>query len=175
MLNLRQWTPIPTLTEPMPTDGRLASSPSKKGRRRSVRSDEQVELRKKSIRDKHYKILFVDDDGKFRKATVRWLKAEFGLEVWEADSGDSAIQEVKRDNSYDFILLDLMMPPGKDGVETFLELKELNVAAKRVVMMSAHSSSEVWDRAVKLGFQPLSKPLTEVEETLIEIFSGYKG
>jgi CheY-like chemotaxis protein len=129
---------------------------------------------KESVRSKNYRILFVDDDKPFREATARWLRLDFGLDVVEAESGREALRKVEQDDPYDFIFLDLMMPPGIDGVETYLNLRNFKPTA-RVVMMSAYSDSELWNRAVDLGFKPLHKPLTEVTDSLIEIFGGSGG
>jgi CheY-like chemotaxis protein len=123
------------------------------------------------IRGENYKILFVDDEERFRRTTARWLRKEFNVVVDVVESGRAAIQAAGQNASYDFIFLDLMMP-GLDGVRTYRELRRLNVTA-RVVMMSAYSSSELWREAEELGLQPLPKPLKE--ESLIEIFDSRRG
>jgi CheY-like chemotaxis protein len=158
-------------TELPRSGGANSPQPSQGRKRRGRRSQSELDAMKESVKSKNYRMLFVDDDKAFREATARWLRLEFGLDVVEAGSGREALQKVEQDDPYDFIFLDLMMPPGIDGVETYLNLMNFKPAA-RVVMMSAFSNSDLWNRAVALGLKPLHKPLTEVMDYLIEIFGG---
>ena len=55
------------------------------------------------------KILIVDDN-KLNIKVARRALADFDLEVEEALSGQEAIEKVKTGNTYDLILMDIMMP-----------------------------------------------------------------
>ncbi|BAE86412.1 response regulator transcription factor [Desulfitobacterium hafniense] len=58
------------------------------------------------------KILVVDDDERIREIVRLYLEAE-GYDIEEADNGNSALEKVRKD-SFDLVILDLMMP-GLDG------------------------------------------------------------
>ena len=69
------------------------------------------------------KILLVDDNDLTRELDSDILQEE-GATVITADSGEMAIELFKRDNSFDAILLDLIMP-GMSGIEATSEIRRL--------------------------------------------------
>ena len=103
------------------------------------------------------RILIVDDEANIRRMLGALLRAE-GFEVAEAANGNAALltlDEVRPD----LVFMDLMMPPGPDGIETLATLREKD-AAVPVIMMSGKAQLTDAVRAVKLGaFQFLEKPL----------------
>ena len=68
------------------------------------------------------KILWVDDEIDSLKPHILFLEQK-GFIVDKAVSGDDAIAKV-RDEQLDLVLLDEMMP-GKDGLATLEEIKEI--------------------------------------------------
>ncbi|HEV8455955.1 MAG TPA: sigma-54 dependent transcriptional regulator, partial [Gemmatimonadales bacterium] len=71
----------------------------------------------------------------------------------------------------DVVLLDLMMPPGPDGLETLTRMRDRGSTAP-VIMMSGKAQLTDAVRAVKLGaFQFLEKPLT-LEAVLVTVRSA---
>ena len=68
------------------------------------------------------KILWVDDEIDSLKPHMLFLEQR-GYKVDGAISGDDALVMVKK-NKYDMVLLDEMMP-GKDGLTTLEEIKEI--------------------------------------------------
>ncbi len=102
-------------------------------------------------------ILIIDDEANIRRMVGALLKAE-GFEVAEAPNGNAgllALPTVKPD----IILLDLMMPPGPDGLAT-LESIRAGDADIPVIMMSGKAQLADAVRAVQMGaFQFLEKPL----------------
>ena len=68
-----------------------------------------------------HKILVVDDDEEIRVFLTTLLSDE-GAAVFEAADGDEAIEKAASSKP-DLITLDLSMP-GKDGIETFCDLRE---------------------------------------------------
>ena len=104
------------------------------------------------------RVLIVDDEANIRRMVGALLQAE-GFETAEAGSGPAALAVL--DTAVpDAILLDLMMPPGPDGLATLAELKQ-RVPQVPVVMMSGKATLADAVRATKLGaFQFLEKPLT---------------
>jgi len=104
------------------------------------------------------RILLVDDEANIRKMVSALLESE-GFETLEAPNGQAAL-EVVADDTPDAVLLDLMMPPGPDGLATLEQLKK-KAPHVPVVMMSGKANLADAVRATKLGaFQFLEKPLT---------------
>src|SRR5438093_9925131 len=82
-----------------------------------------------------------------------------GFETAEAANGSAGIAAVERD-APDVVLLDLMMPPGPDGLATLEQIRK-RAPHVPVVMMSGKANLADAVRATKLGaFQFLEKPLT---------------
>ena len=103
-------------------------------------------------------ILLVDDEANIRRMLGALLRDE-GLTVAEAPNGNAALLMVDQADP-DVILLDLLMPPGPDGLETLARLRERGRHTP-VIMMSGKAQLTDAVRAVKLGaFQFLEKPLT---------------
>jgi two-component system, NtrC family, nitrogen regulation response regulator NtrX len=104
------------------------------------------------------RILLVDDEANIRKMVCALLESE-GFDTLEAPNGQAALTLVGEDPP-DVVLLDLMMPPGPDGLATLEQLKK-RAPDVPVVMMSGKANLTDAVRATKLGaFQFLEKPLT---------------
>jgi two-component system, NtrC family, nitrogen regulation response regulator NtrX len=104
------------------------------------------------------RILLVDDEANIRKMVSALLVSE-GFETVEAPNGQAALALVGEDPP-DAVLLDLLMPPGPDGLATLEQLKR-RAPDVPVVMMSGKANLTDAVRATKLGaFQFLEKPLT---------------
>ena len=103
-------------------------------------------------------VLLVDDEANIRRMLAALLRGE-GFTVAEASNGNAALLLID-DVDPDVILLDLLMPPGPNGLETLSHLRERGRTAP-VIMMSGKAQLTDAVRAVKLGaFQFLEKPLT---------------
>jgi DNA-binding NtrC family response regulator len=104
------------------------------------------------------RVLVVDDEGNLRRMLRAVLEAE-GYAVDEASGGEDAIRQAASGEP-DVVLLDLIMPPGPDGLAV---LERLHAAQPDtpVIMMSGKATLADAVRATKLGaFQFLEKPLT---------------
>jgi two-component system nitrogen regulation response regulator NtrX len=103
-------------------------------------------------------ILLVDDEANIRRMLGALLRSE-GFAVTEAPNGNSALLLLDEVDP-DVVLLDLLMPPGPDGLETLSKIRDRGDAAP-VIMMSGKAQLTDAVRAVKLGaFQFLEKPLS---------------
>lgn len=91
-----------------------------------------------------YKILVVDDEMNIRRVVRKYAEFE-GYEVDEAENGMAAIEKVKN-NDYDLIVMDIMMPK-LDGFSTCKELKKSKDIP--VIMLSARG--EEYDKL--FGFE----------------------
>ena len=108
-------------------------------------------------------VLLVDDEANIRRMLAALLREE-GFTVAEAANGNAALLQLD-DVDPDVVLLDLLMPPGPDGLETLARLRERGRSTP-VIMMSG--KAQLTD-AVKLGaFQFLEKPLTP-ESVLVTV------
>jgi two-component system nitrogen regulation response regulator NtrX len=100
----------------------------------------------------------VDDEANIRRMLGALLRSE-GFTVTEAPNGNAALL-LMDDADPDVVLLDLMMPPGPDGLETLTRMRDRGRSAP-VIMMSGKAQLTDAVRAVKLGaFQFLEKPLS---------------
>jgi len=107
-------------------------------------------------KEKKVSVLVVDDDAGMVESLCDIL-SEKGYEAEAAVSGEEALEKA-RHRPFDCFLMDIRMP-GKNGVDTFRELKEINPDAY-VVFMTAYSASELVDEAKEEGaIEVLAKPL----------------
>jgi two-component system, response regulator YesN len=97
-----------------------------------------------------YKILLVEDEKILRDAYAIMLDVQTGFTLDVASNGEEALKLCK-ENKYDLILLDLMMPI-LDGAG-FLEKANLSKKSPhtRVVIMSNLSSGEGLEKVLRLG------------------------
>jgi DNA-binding response OmpR family regulator len=105
---------------------------------------------------KQIRIAIVDDDEDFAESMAIMLEGR-GYEVELAYSGEEAIKKF-REMVFDIVFMDVKLP-GKNGVESFLEIRKLKPDAK-VVMMTGFSVEQLLDKAVENGaWDVLHKPL----------------
>jgi two-component system nitrogen regulation response regulator NtrX len=115
------------------------------------------------------RILIVDDEANIRRMLAALLKGE-GFESEQAANGNAALLALDQVHP-DAVLLDLQMPPGPDGLETLVQIRERE-ASIPVIMMSGKAQLTDAVKAIKLGaFQFLEKPLTP-EAVLMTLRSG---
>jgi two-component system nitrogen regulation response regulator NtrX len=111
-------------------------------------------------------VLLVDDEANIRRMLAALLREE-GFTVAEAPNGNAALLQLD-DVDPDVVLLDLLMPPGPDGIDTLATMRERGRGAP-VIMMSGKAQLGDAVRAVQLGaFQFLEKPLTP-ESVLVTV------
>ncbi len=102
------------------------------------------------------RVLVVDDEESHRLMLKAVLK-EDGYQVGEAADGSEAIRAVEQE-SFDLILLDLRMP-GKDGIETLMEIRKISPLVP-IIIMTAFASIKTAVEALKAGASDyLTKPL----------------
>ncbi len=104
------------------------------------------------------RVLLVDDESNIRRMVSALLQSD-GYDTVEAADGNAAMVRLTED-APDVVLLDLMMPPGPDGLATLEQIRK-RAPHIPVVMMSGKANLADAVRATKLGaFQFLEKPLT---------------
>lgn len=122
------------------------------------------------------RILMVDDNHEIREV-VNILLAGEGYEVDEAADGSEALKKI-RANTYDLVILDVMMP-GMNGYQTCMEIRK----SKNTPILFLSAKSQVEDKT--LGFSSggddyLPKPFSYQEllsrvKALIRRYQVYKG
>lgn len=109
------------------------------------------------IRNRRLEILLIDDDEEWRDSLSYRLKTKYGAIVTSVDSGRVGIDLVIAGKIFNVIFLDLKMPD-LDGLKTYHELRQSNVAC-RIVVMSAHRQSPEWKEAEELDLELVEKPI----------------
>lgn len=104
------------------------------------------------------KVLVVDDDEIQREVSLKLLK-RLGYQAKTVTSGERAVEYLKN-NKVDLILLDMIMPLGMDGAETYQEIKRM-YPNQRALIVSGYSESAKVNKAQILGAGAyVKKPLT---------------
>ncbi len=105
------------------------------------------------------KVLIVDDDEMQRQISLHIL-TKLGYRVSVVESGEKAV-EFLRENSQDLVILDMLMPGGIDGAETYRQILEVNPDQKAIILSGFSESDRVLE-AQKLGAGAfVRKPITK--------------
>ena len=138
--------------------------------------DIQMEIRSEQPENKASRVLIVDDNPEIREIIHILLGGE-GYDIEEAKNGNEAILKTK-ENAFDLIILDIMMP-GMDGYHTCMEIRKESNAP--ILFLSAKTR----EGDKMLGFSSggddyLAKPFSYNElvsraKALIRRYQVYKG
>jgi PAS domain S-box-containing protein len=93
-------------------------------------------------------ILVIDDVAEQRTLTQRMLQ-RLGYSVMTAESGEQAVELIKN-GSYDLLILDMIMPPGMDGLETYRRIIDI-VPNQRAVIASGYAETERVHETQRIG------------------------
>lgn len=103
-------------------------------------------------------ILIVDDAPEQRELTRRMMQ-RLGYRAETAASGEIAVA-MAAEGAYDLLILDMIMPDGIDGLETYRQVLE-KVPHQRAVIASGYSKSDRVEAAQRLGAgNYIKKPFT---------------
>src|SRR5262249_7046760 len=80
----------------------------------------------------HERILIVDDD-QGQREVARELLGTLGYRVDVVGSGEEALTYL-HDNRADLLVLDMVMPPGIDGAETYRRVLELRPTQRAIIV-----------------------------------------
>ncbi len=121
-------------------------------------AEKEKALPLENYRGKGESVLVVDDSGEQRRLISEMLE-KLGYSVETAASGEEAVRYLKN-NSADLLILDMIMDPGIDGLETYKRVLEFHPGQKAVIL-SGFSETERVKEAQKLGAgQYIKKPYT---------------
>jgi Response regulator containing CheY-like receiver, AAA-type ATPase, and DNA-binding domains len=123
---------------------------------RQESAQDNVPLRLEEYSGKGESILIVDDVKEQREIASLMLK-KLGYAVTSVASGEEAVDYLKN-NSADLLVLDMIMDPGIDGLETYKKILQLHPKQKAIIV-SGFSETERVKEIQKLGAGPyLKKP-----------------
>jgi signal transduction histidine kinase len=104
------------------------------------------------------KILIVDDI-KSQREIASMILTQLGYLPADVSSGEEAIEYVKN-NNVDLLILDMIMDPGMDGLDTYRNILEINPKQKAIII-SGFSDTDRVKETQKLGAgQYIKKPYT---------------
>jgi DNA-binding NtrC family response regulator len=116
------------------------------------------------------KVLVVDDEEPFRRLLKKELSRK-GYAVEVAPDGSEALR-LLHDNSFDVILLDVVMP-GVDGISLMKKLKE-DPGAPAIIVLTGKATVETAVEAMKNGaYDYLTKPY-KLDELVIVVDRAYE-
>ncbi|MCP4152776.1 MAG: PAS domain S-box protein [bacterium] len=103
--------------------------------------------------------ILVVDDGEDQREISSLLLTSLGYKVETASSGEAAIEYLKN-NSVDLVILDMIMEPGIDGLDTYRQIRLLNPGLK-VIISSGYIETGRVKEARRLGVgQYVKKPFS---------------
>ena len=119
------------------------------------------------------KILVVDDNKLNIKVACRTLK-DFNFEIDECYDGKECLDKINQGNTYDLILMDIMMP-NMNGEQTIAELKKKDTFKTPVIALTADAVAEAREKYISEGFVDyISKPFSkeQIKEKLDMVFAN---
>ncbi len=104
------------------------------------------------------RILVVDDDPLQLEVCSRLLE-NLGYRAAAVESGEEAVSFIKS-NPQDLVILDMIMPNGIDGTETYRRILEI-YPEQKAILVSGYAQSERVEEALRLGAgEYIKKPLS---------------
>lgn len=119
------------------------------------------------------KILVVDDNKLNIKVACRALK-DFNFEIDECYDGKECLDKINQGNTYDLILMDIMMP-NMNGEQTIAELKKKDTFKTPVIALTADAVAGAREKYISEGFVDyISKPFSkeQIKEKLDMVFAS---
>ncbi|MBW2216707.1 MAG: response regulator [Deltaproteobacteria bacterium] len=103
--------------------------------------------------------ILVVDDVKEQRQIASAMLSELGYSVATVSSGESAVEYLKK-NPADLLILDMIMDPGIDGLETYRRILQTHPSQKAIIA-SGFSETDRVKEAKKLGVgHYIKKPYT---------------
>lgn len=115
---------------------------------REKRADAETERSVDDFMGRGERILVVDDVGEQRQIASGILR-RLGYEVTSVASGEDAVAWARTQHP-DLVILDMIMDPGMDGLETYRQLLKIN-SQQKAIIASGFSESEKVQTALKIG------------------------
>ncbi|MFW2365846.1 MAG: ATP-binding protein [Desulforhopalus sp.] len=120
-------------------------------------------------------ILLVDDLAD-QRLLGKEILSSLGYRVKTVSSGEEAV-EFMQNGSVNLVLLDMVMDPGMDGLETYLKIREI-YPDQLVIIVSGYCETERMEKSLELGVRCfIKKPYTleEIAETINRELRSHEG
>jgi signal transduction histidine kinase/ActR/RegA family two-component response regulator len=121
----------------------------------------KLEYRLEELKGNGESILVVDDVAQQREIAADML-AKLGYIVYTEPSGEAAVEHFKR-HTADLLLLDMIMEPGMDGLDTYRRILTIK-PEQRAVIASGYSETDRVKEAQRLGAGPYVKKPYSLEK-----------
>jgi CheY-like chemotaxis protein len=119
------------------------------------------------------RLLIVDDKREIRQLVRATLEFD-GWDVFEAETGDAAVEAAAR-HKPDLVIMDMMMPGTIDGMEATRRIKSAPETAGCKVIMLSGSEIELREAALAAGVAEfIQKPFSPLDliEKIEELFGN---
>jgi CheY-like chemotaxis protein len=116
--------------------------------RDEIGKEQQNSDRKNDYTGKGESILVVDDVQGQRELASRML-TKLKYQVSAVESGENAVEHLKK-GTVDLVVLDMIMDPGMDGLDTYREILKISPGQKTIIV-SGFSESDRVRQAQALG------------------------
>jgi len=104
-------------------------------------------------------LILVVDDVKEQREIATHILTKLGYSVTSVSSGIKAIEYIKQ-NLVDIVVLDMIMDPGIDGLDTYKEISKIS-SGQKAIIASGFAENERVREAQRLGAgQYIKKPYT---------------
>lgn len=122
---------------------------------------------------KKIRVLMIDDNVALTEMVKEYFKDNKKIEVVDSyDNGADGVKAIiEKENEYDIVLLDLIMPK-KDGVAVLEELKKKNIT-RNIIVETSYNSPEVIRNVSEYGVNYyILKPfeLEDLENRILDVF-----
>ena len=120
--------------------------------------------------------ILVVDDVKEQREIASSMLSQLGYAVSAVSSGEEAIKYMN-DNTADLLVLDMIMDPGIDGLDTYKKILDLHPKQK-VILASGYSETDRVKKALNLGAgKYIKKPYTvkDISVAVMEELAGKGG
>ena len=117
-------------------------------------------------------ILVVDDVAEQREIAALMLR-RLGYTVEAVDSGEAAVEHL-RCRPADLVILDMIMDPGIDGLETFRRIRQVN-PGQRAIIASGYAETDRVKEALRLGASVYVKKPYTLEKLGTAVKAGLEG
>ncbi len=103
--------------------------------------------------------VLIVDDVKEQREIAEAMLSQIGYSVTTVSSGEEAIEYLKN-NSADLLILDMIMDPGMDGLETYKKILEINPDQKAIIASGYSETERVRETQILGAGIYLKKPYT---------------
>jgi DNA-binding NtrC family response regulator len=111
------------------------------------------------LRGNGEKILIIDDDENQRNIAGMML-THLGYTTQAACCGEEGVALIGKNHRFDLVILDMIMPPGMDGFETYKQIVSI-CEGQKAIIASGYSETERVKKTIALGAGAyLKKPYT---------------